>query len=186
MDGFLQGAGVFGVWAGVIAWTLALALSCLAVLISLPGGWIALGIALLWEVFHGFHSIGVWRLVTFAALLGVGEAVEAALGSLYVARKGATKAGIIGTFAGGILGALLGSMAMPVIGTFVGAFAGAFVGAVGGEMLREQRLEPSLRIGFHATVGRFLAVAVKGFLATAGAALVAWPVWRDLVGGAGA
>lgn len=186
MDGFLQGAGAFGMWAGVVLWTLALALSCLAVLLSLPGGWIALALALLWDVFHGFHAIGVWRLVVFAALLGVGEAVEAALGSLYVARKGATKAGVIGTFVGGILGAMLGSLAMPVVGTFVGAFAGAFLGAVGGEMLRDRQLEPSLRVGFHATVGRFLAVSVKGFLATAGAALVAWPVWRALVNGAGA
>jgi uncharacterized protein YqgC (DUF456 family) len=182
MDGFLNGAATFGVWAGVIAWTLALVAACLVVLLSLPGGWIALGLAVVWDAFHAFHSIGFVRLGTFVALLLVGEAVEAALGSLYVARKGASRWGIAGTFVGGIVGAILGSGLMPVVGTLVGAFAGAFAGAVGAEYLRDRRLEPSLRVGFHATVGRFLALSVKGLLATGGAVLAAWPVWAALLG----
>lgn len=167
-------------------WTLALAVGCLSVLLSLPGGWVALGLAVLWDALHGFDSIGVWRLVGFAALLVVGEAVEAALGSFYVAKKGASVWGVVGTFVGGIVGAIVGSAALLVVGTLLGAFAGAFAGAVTGEYLRDRRLEPSLRVGFHATVGRFLAVSAKGFLAAVGAGLVAWPVWRNLVGGGGA
>lgn len=181
MDGLLNGAATVGVWAGVVAWTLALVVACSVVLLSLPGGWIALGLAVLWDVFHGFGSIGWVRLVVFAVLLLVGEAVEAALGSLYVARKGASRWGIVGTFLGGILGAIVGSGLMPVAGTLIGAFVGAFAGAVGGEYLRDRRLEPSVQVGFHATVGRLLALSVKGTLAAAGAVLAAWPVWVALL-----
>jgi uncharacterized protein len=182
MERFLGGAAAVGVWAGVVAWTLALAAACLVVLLSLPGGWIALGLAVLWDAFHAFHAIGWVRLAIFAGLLLVGEAVEAALGSLYVARMGATRWGIVGTFLGGIAGAAVGSAMLPLVGTFAGAFVGAFAGAVGGEYLRDRRLEPSLRVGFHATVGRFLALFAKGLLAAGGAALAAWPVWAALLG----
>ena len=57
-------------------------------------------------------------------------------------------------------------------GTVTGA-VGAFAGAVAGEWWRDRRLEPSLRIGFHATVGKLLAALVKGLLAATGAIVVA-------------
>ena len=72
---------------------------------------------------------------------------------------------------GGIVGAVLGSGALPVVGTLVGGLAGAFGGAVLGEYLRDQQLEPSLRIGVHATVGKLLATTVKFGLSVAGTVL---------------
>ncbi len=183
MDGFLQGAGTVGVWSAALLWTLAVIGSCLAVLLALPGGWVALALAVLWDAFHGFSAIGAWELGIFTALLIVGEIVEALLGSLWVAKKGATVWGVVGTFLGGIVGATLGSLAFPVLGTLIGAFLGAFGGAVAGEYLRDRQLEPSLRLGLHATLGRLAAVTVKGCLATAGAAMVAWSVWRNVLGG---
>jgi uncharacterized protein YqgC (DUF456 family) len=68
----------------------------------------------------------------------------------------------------------------PIAGTIAGGFLGAFAGAVLGEYLRDRRLEPSLRIGVHATIGKLLAVTVKGALAAAGAVVVGVSVWRDL------
>lgn len=181
MDGFLQGAGAVGAWAAIVLWSFALLVCCFAVLLSLPGGWVALGLALLWDALHGFSAIGPWRLVSFGVLLGAGEAVEALLGTVYVAKKGASVWGVVGTFVGGILGAVGGSALVPVIGTLIGTFLGAFCGAVGGEYLRDRRLEPSIRVGFHATIGRLLAVTVKAMLALAGVLLVVWPVWAELV-----
>jgi uncharacterized protein YqgC (DUF456 family) len=153
---------------------------CLAILLALPGGWVALGLAVAYDAIHGFDAIGWPRLVVFAVLLGLGEAAEALLGSVYVAARGATRWGVIGAFLGGILGAVAGSAAAPVLGTFAGGFAGAFAGAVTGEYLRDRQLEPSLSIGFHATAGRFVAVTVKGMLATAGAWIVAAEAFRTL------
>jgi len=182
MEGFLAAAGTAGVWAGTVVWALLLATSCTAVLLSLPGGWIALGLAVLYDALWGFGAIGWARLAVFAALLLVGEIVEALLGSVYVARQGASRWGVAGAFVGGIVGAVLGSGIAPVLGTLAGGFVGAFAGAVLGEWCRDRRLEPSLRIGFHATVGKLVAALAKGVLAAAGAVVVALAAFRHLGG----
>jgi len=176
MDGLLDAARTVGLWSGTIFWVALLLLSCFAILISLPGGWIALALAVLFDLLHGFHAIGWQRLLLFAALLTVGEIIEAFLGSLYVAKKGATRFAVAGTFMGGILG----TSVAPVAGTLIGGFLGAFLGAAAGEMLRERRVEPSLRIGFHATVGRLLAVLVKYGLAATGIVVVVIAAIRSL------
>ena len=81
-----------------------------------------------------------------------------------MAKKGATRWGVIGAFAGGLLGAALGNGIVPVVGAVLGSFVGAFAGAVGGEYLARERLEPSLRVGGHAFLGRLLAILVKHLL----------------------
>ncbi len=180
MDGLLEAARTVGLWSGTILWVALLLLSCFAILISLPGGWIALALAVLFDLLHGFGSIGWQRLLLFAALLTVGEIIEAFLGSLYVAKKGATRYAVAGTFVGGILGGVAGTSVAPVVGTLIGGFLGAFLGAAAGEMFRERRVEPSLRIGFHATVGRLLAVLVKYALAATGIVIVVIAAIRSL------
>ena len=150
-----------GVWTIYGLWVLALVASCLGILISLPGGWVALGLAVLYDACTGFDAIGWTWLGVFAGLMVVGETVESLLGMVYVARKGATRWGVIGGFVGGIAGAIGGSALVPVVGTLLGSVVGAFAGAVLGEYLRDQQLEPSLRIGMHATVGKLLATSVK-------------------------
>jgi uncharacterized protein YqgC (DUF456 family) len=182
MDQFLAAAGDVGLWTVTILWTALLFVSCVAILLSLPGGWIALALAVLYDALWGFDVIGWPRLAIFAALLGVGEAVEALLGSVYVAKKGATKWGVGGAFVGGIVGAAGGSAVVPVLGTLAGGFLGAFAGAVAGEYWRDRRLEPSLRVGLHATVGKFLAALVKGVLAAAGAVIATVAAFRNLAG----
>jgi len=69
-------------------------------------------------------------------------------------------------------GAAAGTGVVPVVGTILGSFAGAFGGAVLGEYMRDQQMEPSLRIGMHATIGRLLSVTAKYALALAGAVVV--------------
>ena len=165
-------AASIGLWSAYVVWALLLLASCLVILISLPGGWVALGVAVLWDLFHGFGSIGWTWLIVFTALLVVGEVIESFLGMVYVAKKGATRYGVIGAFIGGILGAVAGSGAMPVVGTLIGSVAGAFGGAVLGEYIRDQQVEPSLRIGMHATIGKLLATTVKFALALTGTILV--------------
>lgn len=180
MDSLLEAARTVGLWSGTILWVGLLLLSCFAILISLPGGWIALALAVLFDLLHGFRAIGWQRLLLFAALLTVGEIIEAFLGSLYVAKKGATRYSVVGTFVGGILGGIAGTSVVPVVGTLIGGFLGAFLGAAAGEMVRERRVEPSVRIGLHATVGRLLAVLVKYVLAATGTAIVVIAAIRAL------
>ena len=87
------------------------------------------------------------------------------VGTFYVAKKGASKAGVIGAFAGGFAGAALGNSLVPVIGAVLGSFLGGFGGAVLGEYYTREKLEPSLRIGGHAFLGRLLAIMIKHVIA---------------------
>jgi len=172
MDAVGEVAGSIGYWIGVSLWILLLLTANFVILVSLPGGWIALGLAVVFDAITGFTAVGWITLAIFAGLLVVGEVVESLLGLVYVAKKGATRWGMTGGFVGGLFGAIAGSGAVPVAGTLIGGLLGAFGGAVGGEYLRDQQLEPSLRIGVHATVGKLLATTVKFGLSVAGTVLV--------------
>ena len=97
----------------------------------------------------------------------LGEVIESVLGVAYVAKRGATRYGVGGAFAGGLLGATAGSGVVPVAGTIIGSFVGAFAGAVLGEYLRWRRMDESVRVGAHAFVGKMLASGVKFALAVA-------------------
>lgn len=159
-------------------WLLLSATSLFVIWIALPGGWITLAVALGYDAMFGFDRIGWIALAVFAGLLALGEVIESVLGTIYVAKKGATRWGMAGAFLGGLIGAIAGSSALPVVGTVVGGFLGAFAGAVAMEYWRDSQLQPSLRIGLHATVGRFLAMAVKFALALSAflwCAIRAWP-----------
>jgi uncharacterized protein YqgC (DUF456 family) len=164
--------GDIGYWTLASLWILLLLAANFSILISMPGGWVALGLAVLFDAAQGFGEIGWITLAIFAGLLVVGEIVESLLGMVYVAKKGATRWGVVGGFVGGVIGAILGSGALPVVGTLIGGLIGAFGGAVAGEYLRDQQLEPSLRIGVHATIGKLLATSVKFGLSVSGTVLV--------------
>lgn len=156
-------AGI-GQWSGYVLWALLLVIASLFVYLGLGGNFIVLGLALVHALVTGFDPIG-WPLL--AVLLGIallGEGIEFVVGTFWVARKGATRHGVIGAFAGGLLGAAVGNGVVPVVGAILGSFVGAFGGAVAGEYLARARLEPSLRVGGHAFLGRLLAILVKHLL----------------------
>ena len=126
----------------------------------------------MYDLLHGFHAIGWVRLAVFAGLSILGEVVEALLGMVYVAKKGASRHGLIGAAVGGFVGVALGTGSTPIVGSIVGGFVLAFAGAVAGEYWHERRLAASVRIGLHATVGRLLATTAKYVLAVIGTLLV--------------
>ena len=116
----------------------------------------------------------------YLAMAGIGvagEIVESLLGVVYVARKGATKWGALGAFAGGIAGAVLGTMVVPVLGSVVFAFVGAFGGAVLLEYAHYRSLDRALRTGFFAFVGKLLAMIVKFALGLAVLGLFGLGLW---------
>jgi hypothetical protein len=170
---------VAGDAALLVLLALVILLADAAIFLSLPGGWIALAAAVVYDLSFGFSRIGWLWLGVFAGLLVLGEIVESLLGTLYVAKRGATRYGVLGAFVGGIAGAILGSGAVPVVGTILGSIAGSFGGAVLGEYYRNQRLEPSLRVGWHATVGRVLATTTKFTLALIGSFLALRAAWAS-------
>jgi uncharacterized protein YqgC (DUF456 family) len=154
-----------GHWSWYFLWSLLLITASLFVYLGLGGTFIIIGLALVHALLTGFDPI-TWQLILI--LLGLallGEGIEFVVGTFYVAKKGATKFGVIGAFIGGLTGAALGNGVVPVVGAILGSFMGGFGGAVGGEYYARERLEPSLRIGGHAFLGRLLAILIKHLIA---------------------
>jgi len=150
-----------GQWSWYVIWALLLVTASLFVYLGLGGNFIIIGLALIHALVTGFDPIG-WRLL--AVLLGIallGEGIEFLVGTFWVAKQGATKSGVVGAFAGGLLGAALGNGVVPVVGAIAGSFVGAFGGAVAGEYYAQRKLEPSLRVGGQAFLGRMLAILIK-------------------------
>jgi len=154
-----------GQWSWFFLWSLLLVIASLFVYLGLGGNFIIIGMALIHALFTGFDPISWQFLLVLVAMALLGEGIEFVVGTFYVAKQGATKAGVIGAFVGGILMASLGNQIFPVLGAVVGSFVGAFAGAVLGEYRREKNLEPSLRIGAHAFVGRMAAILIKHLIA---------------------
>ena len=153
-----------GEWGWYLLWSLLLITASLFVYLGLGGNFIVLALALIHGLVTGFHPI-TWQLLL--VLLGIallGEGIEFLLGTFYIAKKGATRAGVVLAFVGGLVGAAFGNSLLPVAGAVLGSFVGGFGGAVVGEYINQQRLEPSLRVGGHAFIGRLLAILIKHIL----------------------
>lgn len=150
-----------GQWSWFVLWSLLLVAASLFVYLGLGGNFIIVGLALVHALVTGFHPISWQLLLVLLGIALLGEAVEFVVGTFYPARRGATRSGVVGAFIGGLLGAMIGNALVPVIGAVLGSFGGAFAGAVLGEYQRDRRLEPSLRIGAYAFVGRLAAILFK-------------------------
>jgi uncharacterized protein len=150
-----------GFWLLYGVWAVLLLASLLLTILGLGGNFFILALGFLYAAITGFQDVGWGLLLILLGLAVLGEVIESLLGLVYVAAKGATRYGVGGAFVGGLVGATAGSSVLPVIGTILGSFLGAFVGAMFGEYLRERRMEPSLRIGWHAFAGKMLATLIK-------------------------
>jgi uncharacterized protein YqgC (DUF456 family) len=158
----LQGIGA---WSWYVVWSLLLITASLFVYLGLGGNFIITGLALIHALVTGFDPISVTLLLWLLGLALLGEGIEFVVGTFYVAKMGASKLGIVGAFVGGLLGAGMGNTVIPVVGAVLGSFGGAFGGAVLGEYLQRERLEPSMRVGGHAFLGRLLAILIKHAIA---------------------
>ena len=147
--------------AGLVVLYLVLFLMNTLIFVGLPGGWIAVAVIVIYSLATRFSEVGWPMLLLMGGIAVAGEIVESLLGIVYVARKGATRWGVLGAFAGGIIGAILGSMIMPLVGSVIFGFVGAFAGAVLCEYLHYRSLDRALRTGFFAFLGKLNAMLVK-------------------------
>jgi len=154
-----------GQWSWFFLWSLLLIAASLFVYLGLGGTFIIIGLALIHALVTGFDPISWKLLLVLLGLALIGEGIEFVVGTFYVAKKGASKSGVIGAFAGGLAGAVAGNGLFPVFGAILGSFVGGFGGAVLGEYYAREKLEPSLRIGGHAFLGRLLAILIKHAIA---------------------
>jgi uncharacterized protein YqgC (DUF456 family) len=134
------------------------------ILVGLPGTWfMVLSTALLAWLRSAEVRISTWTLVAMAGLALAGEVVELAAGAAGSRRAGGTWRGSVLALLGGVAGAILGTLLIPVpvVGSVLGACLGAFFGALGGELWAGKRLEPAIRVGRGAFVGRLLGTLSK-------------------------
>lgn len=133
----------------------------LATTVGLPGNWILVAAALVIALATGFSTVTWQALLTCAALALLGEVVESVLGLVIVARRGASRWGVVGSLLGGFAGLILGAGVAPPLGSVILGFLGAFAGAVAGEFYVLRKLDPAVRIGYWAFIGRLAAMAGK-------------------------
>lgn len=147
------------------------------IFLGIPGGWIAFGAMVIYDVASGFSTMGWKWLPVMAVMLVVGEIVESFLGVVYVAHKGATKWGVLGAFLGGIFGAIAGGFVIPFVGSIVFGLIGAFAFAVIFEYLFYRKLDHALQTGFFAFVGKLSAMFVKLVLSLLNLGLFIYLSW---------
>jgi uncharacterized protein YqgC (DUF456 family) len=150
----------------------------LIIFLGIPGGWIALGAIVIYDIATGFSTVG-WRwLIVMVVILLVGEVIESLLGVVYVARKGASRWGILGAFVGGIAGAIAGTFVLPFIGSIIFGLVGAFLLAVLFEYLRYKSMDRALQTGFFAFTGKLLAMFIKLVLSLSNLGIFIYFSWR--------
>ena len=176
MEGTADLVAATGRWLLLGLWILALLVAPLLTILGLSGNFVIVGLALLHALATGFAPLSWPFLLLLLGLALLGEVVEAVVGTVYVARKGASRHGVLGAFVGGLIGAVAGGAVVPVAGAVAGGFVGSFLGAVLGQYVRERRLEPSLRIGWHAFAGKTLASLFKVAVSTVMIALILFRV----------
>lgn len=150
-----------------IAVVLASVLGVVLTVLTLPGIWLAVGVAALCELIVP-ELLDVWTIVAAAIIGVVAELAELLVSAVGAKKAGGTRKGAIGSVVGAFIGAIGGSFVLPVIGTIIGAALGAGVGALvaerhGGAMTWRD----SAKVGGGAAVGRLVATVVKTALAAA-------------------
>lgn len=152
-----------------IAVILASVLGVVLTILTLPGIWLAVGVALLCKLIVP-DLLGLDTLIAAIAIGVVAEIAEFAASAVGASKAGGTRRGAIGSIIGGIVGALGGTVVIPipVVGTILGGAIGAGLGALvaerhGGRMTWRD----SAKVGGGAAAGRLVATIVKTILAAA-------------------
>jgi uncharacterized protein YqgC (DUF456 family) len=176
---------------------LAVLLGLAMALLTLPGVWLMLLVAMLlqwWSIAGTTPQVidatlatvnataavptaplfSWWTLGACFALAVLGEILEAVASAATTRTAGGSKTSAALSIVGGLLGAIVGTAFVPPLGTLVGGVIGAGAGAVLGEKaIKKKDWDASLKAGAGAAVGRVLATIIKIFIAlTVGASLL--------------
>lgn len=150
---------------GLTLFILVLLFGIFSILFGLPGTVIILLDAFVYAAVTGFEKIGIKVLLTLLLLSILAEAAEFAVGMSGAVKSGASRAGFVAFLIGGFLGAALLTPVLYGLGIILGAYLGGFLAMLLVELLRRNRLKPSLRAAWGAILGRTAGIVVKGFFA---------------------
>jgi len=150
---------------GVTLFILVLMLGAFSILFGLPGTVIILIDATIYAAVTGFERIGLKILATLLILSILAELADFAVGMAGAVKFGASRKAFWASIIGGLLGAALMAPFLLGLGAVAGGFFGGFAGVLTVELLRRNRLKPSLRAAWGTILGRAAGICVKGGLA---------------------
>lgn len=155
---------------GLILLTLVLLASLVLIVLGLPGLWVMIASAVVYNLLVPPGPIS-WITIVGIAVLGIiAEYIEFTLSGKYARKYGGSRRAGWGAMIGGMAGAFLG-FPVPIIGPLIGAFVGSFAGALIGELSVGSGAAASTRAATGAIVGRALATAMK---MAVGCTIAAW------------
>ena len=140
--------------------TLVLIVSLMLIALGLPGLWVMIASAVVYNLVTATDAIGWFTLVSVAVLGLIAEYIEFTMSGKYARKYGGSKRAGWGAMIGGIVGAFRG-FPVPIVGPIIGGFIGSFVGALIGEKTAGSTNAASARAATGALVGRALAIAMK-------------------------
>jgi uncharacterized protein YqgC (DUF456 family) len=150
--------------------TAVLLLSLVLIALGLPGLWIMIATAVVYNLIVGGSPIGWFTLIGVGVMALVAEILEYTLAGSYARKYGGSRRASWGAVIGGILGAMLG-FPVPIVGPLIGAFAGSFIGALVGELGAGGTRRGAAKVATGALLGRVISTALKMGI---GCAIAAW------------
>jgi uncharacterized protein len=152
-------------WTAIAVTTLAGVLGTALTMLTLPGTWLMLLVAVglqLW--LPGLYSW--WTLGVAGSVALLGEVVEFGASAMGAAKGGASKRGALGAMIGAVVGAIVGSPFFFPLGTLAGGALGAAVGTLTAERAWAKRdWTAASKAAGGAAAGRLVATVLKTAIA---------------------
>jgi hypothetical protein len=140
--------------------TLVLILSLVLIALGLPGLWVMLASAVVYNITTHTEAISWVTLVGITILALIAEWIEFTMSAKYARKYGGSRRAGWGAMIGGVAGTFIG-FPVPVVGPLIGAFVGSFLGALIGELTTGSSKGDSTRVATGALIGRVVATAMK-------------------------
>ncbi|MEA2760985.1 MAG: uncharacterized protein QOD47_269 [Gemmatimonadaceae bacterium] len=135
-------------------------LSLVLIVLGLPGLWIMVASAVVYNMIVPGDPIGWVSLIAVAVLALVAELLEFTMTGRYARKYGGSRRAGWGAILGGIIGAMVG-FPVPIVGPVIGAFVGSFVGALVAELTGGASAGDATRVAKGALIGRVVSTMLK-------------------------
>ena len=135
-------------------------LSLILIVLGLPGLWIMVATAVVYNMIVPGDPIGWVSLIAVAVLALVAELLEFTMTGRYARKYGGSRRAGWGAIIGGMIGAFVG-FPVPIVGPVIGAFVGSFVGALVAELTGGASAGDATRVAQGALIGRVVSTMLK-------------------------
>ena len=135
-------------------------LSLILIVLGLPGLWIMVATAVVYNMIVPGDPIGWVSLIAVAVLALIAELLEFTMIGRYARKYGGSRRAGWGAIIGGMIGAVVG-FPVPIVGPVIGAFVGSFVGALVAELTGGATATDATRVAKGALIGRVVSTMLK-------------------------